>query len=131
LHASENADTKVGAEDRHKVDEELVRPSKFGEEQENGHADDKESVDDSPEDTGRLVWDGGAFEVVAFKGLLIPGGICSRDRGGVAFMNGLDILDQGDDASTEYKEQSQDGESTDSVEGEKDVCAWGKHLVVG
>jgi hypothetical protein len=62
LHDTKSADSKVFPENRKEAIEESGRPTEFGKQEDNGLADDQQSVEDSPKDTRRLIGYGTASE---------------------------------------------------------------------
>jgi len=85
--------------------------------------DDEEAVEDCPEDACCLVGDGGVCDVVAIEEVVF-------DECGVAVgfgfevgkvVDGLDVVDHGDDGGGKDEEEADDGEDADGVEDDKGV----------
>ena len=56
LEDSERAEAEVGAQDGEVLGEEGGGPADLGEDEDDDLEDDEEAVDDSPENTSRLIW---------------------------------------------------------------------------
>jgi hypothetical protein len=68
LNDTEGADAKIVSKDREKPIEENRGPADFGEEEDEDLSNDQKSIEDGPEDAGRLVGNGRVTVDIALAG---------------------------------------------------------------
>ena len=80
--------------------------------------DDEEAGDDCPEDSGGLVGDGAAFDVLAVGHVFGGGGAL----GGFERVDCLDVVDHDEDRGGEDENKRDETEDSDGIQAKKEHC---------
>jgi len=125
LNDAKSADTEVVSKDREEPLEENRGPTDFREEEDDDLSNDQKTVENGPEDAGRLVWNGGVRDIIFTD----CRGVVRRNRVGsiLVGVESLDILDEGHDAARKDENKGDDAQSSDDIQPNEHVSSGWKH----
>lgn len=119
LEDTQCAETEVAAEYREVTVEEAGGPPEFGENESDDLEDDEQAVDNGPEYSCRLVWNGAILDVIAVSHVGITG-IFHK------MVDGLNIRHEHEDAACKHQNHGDDAQGPDGVESDEEISTRGK-----
>jgi len=128
LDDAESTDAKVVSKDGEEPIEESRGPTDFGKEEDDDLSNDQKTVENGPEDTGRLVGNGRIRNIIVADGRRVTRGDPSRVTWTVLVrVESLDVVDEGHDAARENENEGDDAQGSDDIQSDEHVSSWWKH----
>jgi len=124
LDDAESTDAKVVSKDGEEPIEEGRGPADFGKEEDDDLSNDQKTVENGPEDTGRLVGNGRIRNIIVADGRRVTRGDPSRVTWTVLVrVESLDVVDEGHDAAREYENEGDDAQSSDDIQPNENISS--------
>lgn len=125
LEDTEGAESKPRTKHREKAIKEGGWPANFRKEKHDNLEDDKQAVDDSPENAANLVGYGAVLNVFAVSQVLR----CDIATlfGRFKRVDSFDVCDDDEDAAGEDQYKRHDAQEADNIESKENICSCADH----